>query len=320
MKHILATTALLALTTGFAAAEVTLSGDARMGIIGFDDEVYFTHRARVKFTLSGESDSGFSFGASFRAGNASSADDLFSDSGEVFISGAFGTLTMGDIDNAAQATVGQVDGVGLTGLSDRNEIAYMGDNTTSVRYDYASGGLSFSASVGQNGSDDYGVAVAYSMDGYKFSVGYESGYAGFWGDDINGGYNESYNYWNIENHVVLGADATVGAVTLKARYGMGSGYENYVGISDADLTQYALSATYTMDALSLTAFVSATDLEAADGYYDSSDRFGLGVAYDLGGGASLMAGYSVGNYEGDDFFGDYAYSADEWDLGLSFSF
>uniref|UniRef100_UPI00286BBEF7 porin n=1 Tax=Tabrizicola sp. TaxID=2005166 RepID=UPI00286BBEF7 len=60
MKRILLATTLLAASSGFAAAEITLSGDARMGII--DDfgtgDTAFTSRARVKFTMSGETDGG----------------------------------------------------------------------------------------------------------------------------------------------------------------------------------------------------------------------------------------------------------------------
>jgi outer membrane protein OmpU len=327
MKHILASAALLALTSGLASAEITLSGDARMGLIGNGDDVYFTHRVRAKFTLSGESDAGFSFGASFRPSNAYEAADGMGAGGEVFISGAFGTLTMGSIDDSAQVTVGQVDGVGLTGLGDLNEIIYLGNEYTAARYDYASGGLSFSASVGQNGYNDYSVAAAYSMDGYKFSVGYESsGSTYFRGNDIFGGADESSNEWSIYDHIILGADATVGSVTFKARYGMGSGLGGSNGFGDADLTQYALSATYTMDALALTAFVAASDVERVQGLearYDSTDRFGIGASYDLGGGAALKAGYASVDYEGCAWFlADYCYgySDDVWDLGLSFEF
>ncbi|MBC7677185.1 MAG: hypothetical protein H7173_14205, partial [Rhodoferax sp.] len=39
MKKILLATTLLAATTGFAAAEVTLSGDARMGILSNFDRI-----------------------------------------------------------------------------------------------------------------------------------------------------------------------------------------------------------------------------------------------------------------------------------------
>lgn len=80
MKKILVATTILSASAGLAAADVTLSGSARMGIVsGFSDnnaangdesDVVFNSRARVAFTLSGESDSGLSFGASFRADNA----------------------------------------------------------------------------------------------------------------------------------------------------------------------------------------------------------------------------------------------------------
>jgi outer membrane protein OmpU len=316
MKHILAATALLALTSGFAAAEITMSGDARMGIIGFDDEVYFTHRARVKFTLSGESDSGFSFGASFRAGNAFEAAGLSKGSaGEVFISGAFGTLTMGDIDNAAQAIVGQVDGVGLTGLGDLNEIVFVGDVSPSLRYDYASGAWAFSASVGQNRWPyGYAVGVSYSMDGYKFSAGYEQGSA-----EVSALWAGSYY---IEDQVTLGADATFGNVTMKLRYADGSGWETFGPSYNGEIQQLAVSATYSMDALSLTAFATQIDLEGPE-HNSDINRYGIGASYDLGGGAALKAGYAASTHDSCLGLAPVVCTdreSDEWDLGLSFEF
>ena len=62
MKKILLATAMIAASAGFAAAEVTLSGDARMGIVSDGGDLAFSSRARVKFTLSGESDGGVAFG------------------------------------------------------------------------------------------------------------------------------------------------------------------------------------------------------------------------------------------------------------------
>ncbi|MEY4872790.1 MAG: hypothetical protein RLZZ563_2120, partial [Pseudomonadota bacterium] len=62
MKKILLATTMLAATAGFAAAEVSLSGDARMGITKVDgSDAVLNHRARVKFSLSGETDNGLSF-------------------------------------------------------------------------------------------------------------------------------------------------------------------------------------------------------------------------------------------------------------------
>ena len=66
MKKVLFATSALVLSAGFASAEVALSGDGRMGMIYDGNDVQFSSRARVKFTLTGESDAGLSFGAAFR--------------------------------------------------------------------------------------------------------------------------------------------------------------------------------------------------------------------------------------------------------------
>ena len=76
----------------------------------------------VQFNGAGETDGGLGFGFSFRAADAGGADD--GNGGSVFISQGGHTLAMGDVDSAANAAVGQVSGVGLTGLGDLNEVNY----------------------------------------------------------------------------------------------------------------------------------------------------------------------------------------------------
>ena len=128
MKQFLASTAILALTAGFAAAEVNISGSARMGLIDdFGDVgVLMTSRVRVNFDMSGQTDTGLSFGASVRADQSGQGNTANNDS-TVFVSGVFGKLSMGDVDGAATAAVGHVDGVGLTGLGDLNESMFIGN-------------------------------------------------------------------------------------------------------------------------------------------------------------------------------------------------
>ena len=72
MKNFLLATTILVASAGFAVAEITLSGDARMGIVdnGGVDGAVFSSRARVSFNMAGETDGGLAFGASFRADNA----------------------------------------------------------------------------------------------------------------------------------------------------------------------------------------------------------------------------------------------------------
>ena len=293
MKKILLATTMLAATTGFAAAEVTLSGDARMGIISnFDlastattdeSDLQFTSRARVKFTLSGSTDGGLDFGGSFRADNAAGA--AAGTAGSVFISGAFGKLTMGDVDTAAQSAVGQVSGVGLTGLGDLNEVSYIGGgNDPTALYEYSTGDLTIYASVTNPtlavaSVVAYSAAAKYALGDYTVALGYEDNDAG-------------------STHIIAGVAATFGAVTAKAIYGAATG-----GLVDGD--QYAVSVDYKADALTVTAFYSNKDLTSI-----IQEAYGLGASYDLGGGASVAGGYSKNQTTGFDSF----------DLGVAMTF
>ena len=310
MKKVLLATSVLAMTAGFASAEVTVSGTARMGVIADfgDADPAFTSRVRIIFTASGETDSGLSFGATVRndqsgVGNTENGDSV------VYISGAFGKLSMGDVDGAAAAAVGQVDPVGLTGLSDLNEIAYiLGNEDTSALYEYSTGsiGLYFSAQP-NDGNSNFGVGANYTMGDYKFGIGYENVEDGStpgsgWPDKI--GFSPFFG--NGATQVVLGADATFGPVTAKVRFARYD--EDNI---DAGMDQTALSVTYTADALAVTGFYS--NFRGTDGYEgDDADFYGVGASYDLGGGATVVGGYSSADYG--------AGSDDAFDLGLSFSF
>ncbi|MDP3194106.1 porin [Tabrizicola sp.] len=297
MKKILLATSALVLVAGAAAAEVTVGGSARMGLIYDGEDTLMTSRVRIVFTASGETDTGISFGASMRADQSGQGNTQNGDS-TVYVSGAFGKLTFGDVDSAANALVGHVSGVGLTGLGDWNELRYLGHEKTAALYEYSAGALTFALSAGQfEGLDTTGtpavpntanddamsIAVKYAVDAYTVALGYET--AG----DVD--------------HIALGASATFGASTVK-----------FVA-SDTDIagdpTQYALSLDYAIGATTLTAFV--TDEGAINNY-------GIGAAYDLGGGAKFVAGI----VEVDDLntTGTPAVSVGgtRADIGLSFSF
>ena len=58
-----------------------------MGVVYDGTEMNFSSRARVKFTLSGETDGGLGFGASFRADQASASTS--GTAGTIYVSGAF---------------------------------------------------------------------------------------------------------------------------------------------------------------------------------------------------------------------------------------
>ena len=79
--------------------------------------------------MTGETDSGITFGATIRADNArgGQGDDTNGQSaGSVFVSGSWGTLTFGDTNAADEQWVGDVPGdFSLTGLADRDETPFI---------------------------------------------------------------------------------------------------------------------------------------------------------------------------------------------------
>ncbi|MFM2390111.1 MAG: hypothetical protein RLZZ437_1666 [Pseudomonadota bacterium] len=254
MKKILLATSVLAATTGFAAAEVTVSGSARMGVIYDGTDTLFTSRVRVSFAMVGTTDGGVEFGASVRNDQSGQGNTANNDS-TVYVSANGLKLTMGDNDSAANALVGHVSGVGLTGLGDWNELRYLGQTDTSVLVEYTTGALTFAASSSQLNAGDEAMSVAakYSTDAFSVALGYEDTLAA--------------------DHLALKGTATFGAATVKAV------------ISDTDIagddTQIALSLDYAAGAGTYTLFVT-----------DEGDvnNIGIGASYDLGGGASIVGG------------------------------
>ena len=111
------------MSAGFAAADVSVSGDGRMGIKSTDGTSEIWNRMRIKFSGSGTTDGGLSFGGSFRAADAAGAKD--GTKGSTYISGAFGKISMGDVDSGDN--VGQLASVGYSGLDSGNSISYSAD-------------------------------------------------------------------------------------------------------------------------------------------------------------------------------------------------
>ena len=303
MKKILLATSAVALFAGAAAAEVTTTGTARMGLVYSDTGVgssttVFSSRVRIIFTASGESDSGFSFGASVRNDQSGVGNDANGDS-TVFISGAFGKLTMGDVGGAADALVGQVSGVGYGPNDSLQEIGFIGTTKTAAYYEYSTGALTFGLGAGQLESEasELSVAVKYAAGNYSVALGWETtdGKALVAGPPIVAAVP-------AEDLISLGASATFGAATVKAR------------ISDSDIsgkdTTWALSVDYVTGATTLTAFY--TDF-GNTGASTDTQHIGVGAAYDLGGGASVAGGIVMQNNTG---VADATFA----DVGLKFSF
>ena len=319
MKKVLLATTMLVGGASIAAAEVSVSGTARMGIVsGFSDgvaangdesDVVFNSRVRVIFSLSNETDSGLAFGASIRADNA--AAGASGDAGEVFISGAFGKLSMGDVDGAAQMATGHVAGVGYTGISDLNESTFLGAGTgatdPTALYEYSAGDFTVYASITNPQYVTSAVAPLYSKTqamalGAKYTFGDYAVGLGYEKQTTEAGASPAAAVTTTDlDHVVLKLSGTVSGFNVQGLIGQADGLLNTAVVDNAK--QYAASVSYTMDALTGTVFY--TDDSALGG----ATAYGVGASYDLGGAA--VSGGIVKNVDTKE---------SGFDLGITMSF
>jgi outer membrane protein OmpU len=296
MKKLLLASTALVMSAGVAAADVSVVGDGRMGVTYNSlaaDEFAFTQRIRIRFNASGTTDTGLTFGGWVRAHDAGNGNAGRLGGGQnVFISGAFGRLSMGDVAGAAQTVVGDLHGVGLTGIGFFNETQFMhrdfgGDNIApgaffgafnggpNMLYTYSMSGFTFAFSMSQPAgpADVYTVGIGYAMDGLRVGLGYE--YADTPGPSAN--------------HIALGASYDFGDFSVRATYGRANQgtldiAEAALGLAPGSLRrdQYGVSGAYTFDAITASAYYRRG--------FDNFNNFGVGASYSLGGGASLVGG------------------------------
>ena len=293
MKKLLLASTALVLSAGMATAQgVRVTGDARMGVaytsVG-SDNFRFVARARTTFTGSGTTDGGLSFGMSFRVDNGAGAVGggaglTAMSGGNVFISGAFGRLTMGDVDGAAEWIVGDLHGVGLTGntgIGQYHEFAYLANdhsgspsataNRPAARYQYSMGDFRFAVSANNPGATApqvWSIGAAFDFQGFTFGIGYENEAAG-----VDGVLSTAAN---SASHWIIGASGSFADVSFRAAYGQAS-------VGGVSQEQYGISvAAGIMPGTSVRAFYRND--------FANVDFYGLGFTYDLGGGASLVGG------------------------------
>lgn len=290
MKKVLFASTALVMTAGVAAAEVTISGSANMGL-KHDGSTTTVHN-EIDFDVkgSGETDGGLSFGASIDL-DASSDDSANNqskvlDAGgtdttdrvngstvsdpEVFIAYNGLTLTVGDIGEASdQGGLSDVgyDGIGIDNVAEITDAAGFGSHD--VRVDYAFGDVSVAVSL-DSATDDWAIGGSASFDAFTVALGF---------GEVSG-----------DQHTLL---------TLGYSAGAFGGHIFYNTDDRAADDAYGLDVSYTTGDITLTAVF-------ADNGTDNA--FGIGAAYDLG-GATLAGG--IGKNTSDDTVAD---------LGISFSF
>ena len=300
-KLLIASTALVA-TAGMAAADITMSGYAEIGMTDNGGAVGMEMHSDmdVTFKLSGASDNGLTFGASIDLDEVSGGIASTGGPHAVHVSGAFGTLTMGDTDGALDKANAEV--ASLTSISD-NHTAHAGynggaglDSGDILRYDTTAAGFGISASIGQ--SD---VAVANDVMGYGITTTLGTVAV-----------SAAYQADNVQDITAVSAKTTVGGLTITANYSEATmtdtaavaavaaaevvGAPDTVAVTAVD----AFGNSYEHTGLGLAYTVSGVNLSANFGQYDyddgsQADGYGLAANYSLGGGATVMVGYGSGN-------------------------
>ncbi len=333
MKKVLLATTMLAGTAGFASAEVSVTGYAEIGIWSYnylnggvwDNAVAFHQDVEVTFNMSGTTDGGLEFGAKIDLdeGDVPVNDD---NGTEVWISGAFGKLTMGDTDGALDWALADMDG-GMTSIADDHttHAAWFGgadmdgiyDNQV-VRYENTFGDVSFAISAEQalNGrspagwarqpGDTYGVAVKYNANLGGTDVALGLGYQQ--GDD----YSEVGGVGTGGKFSAVGVSA---AATLAGGFG---GKIGYISFDDATWDNHVgLEVSYNSGPIGVAVNYGKVELSNGTTLPDGStsfDSWGAVANYDLGGGAKVMFGY------GSDLDAGTTGNQDQWSLGLGLSF
>ena len=328
------------------APAITLSGDGRMGIISDrDDNLKFSSRIRIKVTAAATLDSGLSAGGEVRTDQ----DGTGGKAGKIFLSGPFGKLTMGDVDAGAKAAVGQVASVGYVNQDDPNEITYLrgggGDDPT-LQYMlpkmgpvqvYASIGMHETAVLDEDGNRKptgkykfdadsatgktalYEMQKEISADTLSIGAKADLSIADMGTAWIGGGF-EATTKDDEDGHLVFGAGVEASGFTGKVVVGMQGRDTNDAdgdpievdedgNAVDRDREQFAVSAGYSAGQMGVTVFY--TD----DTDYDGAEALGAGFSWNLGGGASLNAGFT--NWPGQT---EKAEDKQTADLGVKFAF
>lgn len=325
-KILLATTAIVAFA-GAASAEVRLSGFAEMGVsggngAGTDGEEQFHNDISITFNASGETDGGLSFGVKAQIDNKNGRNpngDVKWDDEAVFISGAFGKLTLGETDGALDWALSEIYAgssinddhsshaggyfnTGLDGIYD-NQIA---------RYEYSFGDFAFGASVelddNPNVADDVTTTLVdetYVQGDVNWAIG------GKWSGDVAGtnvGFGAAYQSNN---------DFDIFGFTASAQ--LASGFTVNAEYIDLDGSDFGVAMN---DWMGVAAGYAAGPLlvQVNYGVFDTVtgpniDGYGAVVNYDLGGGVVAMAGYGNGDVGAGNGAGD-----ETWSVGLALSF
>src|SRR6056297_1259500 len=273
MKKVLFATTALVATAGVAAADVAVSGGAEMGLFGGSGtETQFFTDIDVTFTLSGTTDNGLTFGAAVDldeggSGAAAVADNADDGGVAIFLSGDFGTVTLGDTDGALDWALTEA-AVGNAGSINDDETGHSGYLGSYLDGAYDGQILRYNNTFG-----DFGVAISVEMDDEGVvDEGYAIGFR--YGMDLGGG----------------SLDLGLGYQTATVTSGVNAAGLGTLSIAGVDIYNLPLTAgdqlfldanpgyQIDVDAIGISATYSANGLSVGVEYtmFDGTHQFGAG--------------------------------------------
>jgi outer membrane protein OmpU len=265
------------------------------------------NRVRISFSASGETDSGLAYGFSARADQSNT-----SNGGSQYISGAFGKISMGDLDGADEVTAGNLAGVGFGGAGSGQEFTYQ-SAAHNLGYQVSMSGVTFAASTDLVRGADATKTGSNSAMGIKWSgdVGGATVTIGLGQSKVDQASQDTYSAKIAMGGLTLTAISSTNdngpAVTATgASTSFVSGTAHKAGValaSNLDTDHQGLSIGYAMDGMTVGAYTMTT---STSGKADA-DYTGVGFTYDLG-GATLKAGFADSDNQS------------ITDFGVSFSF
>ncbi len=159
----------------------------------------------------------------------------------------------------------------------------------------------FYSAVDTSGNDDPSIGIGASYSGDMNGVGYRAGV----------GYQSSETAAGIETaNTAFSLGANIGDLAVAM-----SAAQQTVDANPTDETHWGIGAAYTLDAFTFGANYGEYS-NRGNVLNRDTQGYAVTVGYDLGGGASILAGMASSEVT----TGGVTTSADRWNFGLSMSF
>jgi outer membrane protein OmpU len=368
MKKLLLASTALAASAGMAAAEVspniTLTGYAEMGVVGgggdlFKDsagnnlrETQFWSDFDMNITFAAETDNGLVFGADIDLDEVANGEGISATGGPgtggyhtVFISGSFGTFTLGDTDGAFDWAMIEIDSLTTIDDAHTDHLGFNGNagldgmyDGQILRYDYAfeSFAVALSLELDDTGINDpvYGIGATYTFNAGTYDIDFGIGYQGASYRSSNVNYNTDKRTanlwgisaafdvygWQVELNYTDASSFPLADLQLSDGDGLSLGASP--SGTPADWNYWGIGVTYEYQAWAFNVNYGQYDIKSksntdGDTLNVKTDGVGVAVMYEIGEGISASAGYSNQKVKPD---GGNDQSGDLWSLGLVMTF